>query len=62
MDQTLLTVKELAERLRVPMSWCYGQTRKIGLGSMPRIKVGKYLRFKLEDVMRWLEERQREEG
>lgn len=58
MNHEYLTVEELAEKLRVPKSWIYGQTRQTDLGSMPRIKVGKYLRFRLEDVMAWLERQQ----
>ena len=60
MDQDLLTIDELAEVLKVPKSWCYSRTREIGPGTIPRIKVGKYLRFKMEDVMNWLEKQQSE--
>jgi excisionase family DNA binding protein len=56
----LRTVKELAEALKVKPSWIYGQTRKKGQGSMPKIRVGKYLRFSLEDVLEWLRKRQSE--
>jgi excisionase family DNA binding protein len=60
MVQDLLTVDELAETLRVPKSWVYGQTRQTGRGAIPRLKVGKYLRFKLPEVMQWLEKQQNE--
>ena len=50
----LLTVRELAEELRVPVSWVYARSRQRGPGSIPRIKVGKYLRFEFEDVLMWL--------
>ena len=59
LDFELLTVKELAEKLKVPESWIYGETRKTGTGTIPRIKVGKYLRFFLPKVLAWLEERAR---
>lgn len=52
----LLTVKELAEKLKVPVSWVYGETRKTGPGTIPRTKVGKYIRFFLPEVLIWLEE------
>ena len=54
----LLTPKELAHELKVRTSWVYGETRKTGAGAIPRIRVGKYLRFRLEEVLAWLEERQ----
>ena len=57
-QKNLLTVEELAERLQVPKSWIYGQTRQTNSGAIPRIRVGKYLRFRLEDVMAWLERQQ----
>ena len=54
MSQNLLTVQELAKSLNVPKSWVYSRTREIGPDSMPRIKVGKYCRFILDDVLDWL--------
>ena len=58
MDRNLLTVDELAEMLKVPKSWLYSRTRETGPGSIPRINVGKYRRFRLDDVMDWLEKQQ----
>jgi len=55
MRQSLLTVDELSESLNVAKSWIYSRTRETGSDAMPRIKVGKYCRFKLDDVMAWLE-------
>jgi excisionase family DNA binding protein len=57
-DAKLLTVDGLANRLSVKRSWIYGETRKTGPGTIPRIKVGKYLRFSLEEVMNWLKAQQ----
>ena len=54
MNQNLLTVDELAESLSVQKSWVYSRTRETGPDSMPRIKVGKYCRFVLDDVLEWL--------
>ena len=56
-DAGLLTVEEMAEMLKVPKSWVYGQTRQTGPGAIPRLKVGKYLRFDYQAVMDWLHER-----
>jgi excisionase family DNA binding protein len=52
----LLTIDEMAERLRVPKSWLYSRTRQTGPGTIPRINVGKYLRFRPDEVMDWLQE------
>ena len=57
MDGKFLTVEELAKTLRVPVSWVYGQTRKTEPGSIPKLRVGKYIRFVKEDVLAWLQER-----
>jgi excisionase family DNA binding protein len=56
----LLTVQEVAEMLRVPVSWVYARTRQTGPGTIPRLKVGKYVRLRLKDVLAWLESRQDE--
>lgn len=58
MDTDLLTVNEIADKLKVKPSWVYGETRKTGPGTIPRIRVGKYLRFSLEEVLDWLKNRQ----
>ncbi|MBW2645548.1 MAG: helix-turn-helix domain-containing protein [Deltaproteobacteria bacterium] len=58
MNQNLLTVDELSQQLKAPKSWLYFRTRQTGPRAIPRIKVGKYLRFNLDDVMNWLKERQ----
>jgi excisionase family DNA binding protein len=47
-------VTELAETLDVPTSWIYARTRETGPGAMLRIRVGKYVRFRIDDVMAWL--------
>ena len=63
MEQDLLTLNELAEKLKVKPSWIYGYSRRqTGPDAIPRIKVGKYLRFRLNEVMNWIEERQDKEG
>jgi hypothetical protein len=54
--EELLTVSELATELKVKPSWVYGETRKTGPGSIPRLRVGKYIRFNLPKVLDWLKE------
>ena len=49
-----LTVDQLAEKLNVSKDWIYKQTRKTRPGGIPRLKVGKYLRFDWEKVQNWL--------
>ena len=56
-NDELLTVSELATALKVKESWVYGETRKTGPGTLPRIRVGKYLRFSLAAVLDHLKER-----
>ena len=59
-NKEFLTIDELAQKLKVPKSWLYSRTRETGLGSIPRLKIGKYLRFVESDVMEWLINKQRE--
>ena len=49
----LITVEELAKKLKVPVSWIYQRTR-LGQAAIPHLKVGKYVRFKLEEVLAFL--------
>ena len=53
----LIGVNELAEILGVPPSWVYARTRETGKGTIPRIYVGKYVKFKIDEVMAWLEKK-----
>jgi excisionase family DNA binding protein len=55
-DLPLLTVDELAAALKVPVSWIYSRTRETGSGCLPRVRVGKYIRFEQEKVAEWLRE------
>jgi excisionase family DNA binding protein len=50
------TVEELANRWRVPKSWVYSKTRETGEGSLPKIKVGKYIRIIPEQADKWLQQ------
>jgi excisionase family DNA binding protein len=51
----LLTIREVAQSLKVPVSWVYERTRRRGSERMPHIKLGKYLRFEIATVRAWLE-------
>jgi excisionase family DNA binding protein len=54
-DYELLTVTDIAAFLHVPKSWVYERTRRRGAERLPHIKVGKYLRFRLHEIERYLE-------
>jgi excisionase family DNA binding protein len=54
--ESLLTVHEVAKILKVPVSWVYERTRRRGTERLPHMKIGKYLRFRKEDVLGWLDE------
>jgi len=50
-----LNVQELAEKLKVPVSWIYDRTRKGSTDQIPHYKVGKYIRFSEEEVLSYLQ-------
>jgi Helix-turn-helix domain len=56
--EALLTADDVAEFLRVPVSWVYERARKRGASRLPHLKLGKYLRFE-ERVVREFLDRQR---
>src|ERR1700685_213743 len=47
----LLTAKQLAEHLAVPETWVREQAR---IGALPSIKLGHYVRFRLDDVQSYI--------
>jgi excisionase family DNA binding protein len=49
----LLTARELAALLSVPVSWVREHTRS---GAIPHIALGRYKRYREEDVLAWLED------
>jgi excisionase family DNA binding protein len=59
--RSLLSVEEVAELLRVPVSWVYDRTRSRGVNRIPGFRLGKYWRFEEGEVLAWLE-RQRSGG
>jgi excisionase family DNA binding protein len=52
---SLLTIKQVARMLQVPVSWVYGHTRGRSADRIPAFRFGKYWRFRLTDVMDWVE-------
>jgi excisionase family DNA binding protein len=57
-NKELLTVTELSNKLKVPVSWLYSRTRERGEGTIPKIRVGKYVRFDEAAVLEWLKGKQ----
>lgn len=54
-QNALLTVQEVAQILKVPVSWVYEHTRAGCRDPLPYVKVGKYLRFLAADITSYLE-------
>jgi excisionase family DNA binding protein len=52
----LLYPREVAELLSVPESWVRHHTRN---GHLPHVPLGKYVRYKREAVVAWVEEQER---
>lgn len=50
----ILTLDELATRLKVSKRWVYEKSRRRCLDPLPVIRVGRYLRFNWLDVSEWL--------
>lgn len=62
MHHNLMSVDDLAGKLNVPKSWIYARTRETGPGSMPRTKLGKYVRFEWEKVKEWIDRQNAEQA
>jgi excisionase family DNA binding protein len=55
MNQNLIGIKEMASKLDVPVSWLYSRTRS---SEIPHFKIGKYVRFDVDQVMEWIKKKQ----
>jgi excisionase family DNA binding protein len=55
----LLTVEEVASLLRVPVSWVYGRMRKKSLERLPAYRLGKYWRFREDEIHAWVKRQSR---
>ena len=51
MEDELLTAAEVAQFLRVPLSWVYERCRVGAIDPLPHMKLGKYLRFRKTDLL-----------
>jgi excisionase family DNA binding protein len=52
----LLTVEEVASLLHVPVSWVYGRMRNRSLERLPGYRLGKYWRFREDEIHAWVED------
>ncbi|MES1193575.1 MAG: helix-turn-helix domain-containing protein [Solirubrobacterales bacterium] len=52
----LMTAQQVAELLEVDPSWVYQETRA---GRFPHVCLGRYRRFRLSAVERWIEDHER---
>lgn len=52
MTEGLLTAAQVAEMLHVPERWVRDHTRS---GSIPCVRLGRYVRYRRERVLDWLE-------
>jgi excisionase family DNA binding protein len=57
MDNQFLTVQEVSEYLHVKRATLYA---KVESGDLPHYKVGRLVRFKREDIDRWMEDHRRD--
>ncbi len=55
MNARFLTVGEVAELLRVPITWVYARTRKRAANRIPGYRLGKYWRFQESEVLAWVQ-------
>jgi len=56
----LLTVEEVASLLHVPVSWVYGRVRKRSMERLPGYRLGKYWRFREDEIHAWIEDQRRD--
>jgi excisionase family DNA binding protein len=52
-SERLVDAKAVAERLGVPKSWVLESARR---DAIPTVRLGRYVRFDLDDVDRWVED------
>jgi hypothetical protein len=55
----ILTLAELAERLKASQRWAYEKSRRRCLNPLPAIRIVRYLRFDWTSVSAWLRQQER---
>jgi excisionase family DNA binding protein len=56
---SLLTARDVADLLGVPVSWVYERSRS---GRIPTVTLGRYRRYRREAIEAWVRELEREVG
>ena len=56
-----LTVSQLARVLSVPPSWIYARTYRGARDPLPYKRLGRWLRFDIDEIHAWVEERTQRE-
>jgi excisionase family DNA binding protein len=51
----LLTVADVASLLHVHVSWVYGRMRRRSLDRLSGYRLGKYWRFRADEIHAWIE-------
>jgi excisionase family DNA binding protein len=59
MNGSLLNAEQVAERLGVPKTWVYEQSRK---GQIPTVTLGRYRRYREETIEKWVTELEAKEA
>jgi predicted DNA-binding transcriptional regulator AlpA len=55
----LVSADQMAAELGVKTSWIYHRTMERGTEAIPRMKIGKHLRFNREEVFNWFTRKQK---
>jgi excisionase family DNA binding protein len=58
-DGELLTVHEVANLFKVPVSWVYERCREGASDPLPHLKLGKYLRFSKAELLEYMNDLRR---
>ncbi len=59
MSSSLLTADQVADKLGVPKTWVYEQSRR---GRIPTVTLGRYRRYRAETIDRWIEQLEAKEA
>lgn len=59
MENKILTVAQVAELLKVPISWVYKRTKRRAPDRLPHLKFGKYVRFEERAILAYIASQRR---
>jgi len=61
-SEDILTPEEVAARLKVPESWVYEKTRARCRNPIPCMRLGRYIRFDWQNIIKWLSTESQQEA